>query len=147
VNNSNVPKPHTNMITKGLSCKQIIISMDSNNLKFLSLSGEYIVNLNHTLKSIKSDVIVDFIRSDYRELIIVSNKVASPSDICVINNYVKNTQLLQSKSYLKILGILYLIENTNTPIDSNILEGIIKATHIFKSLQNPMSARFHLSWI
>jgi len=147
VNNSNIPKPYINMTTKDPLHKQIIIPMGSNNLKkFLSSSGKHIVNLNCVLKGIKSDVIIDFIRSDYRELIIISNKVASPSNICVINNYVKNTnnldfndvqdtQLPQSKSYLKILGILYLIENTNTPIDLNILEEIIKATHVFNNIK------------
>ena len=147
VNNSNVPKPHINITTKDLSCKQIIISMGSDNLKkFLSSSSKHVVNLNHALKDIKSDVIIDFMRSDYRGLIIVSNKVASSSDIYVINNYVKNinnldlnnvqdARLPQSKSYLKILGILYLIENTNTPIDLNVLEGIIKATHVFNNIK------------
>jgi len=130
------------MTTKDPSHKQIIIPIGSNNLKkFLSLSNKHIVNINHALKGIKSDVIIDFIRSDYRRLIIVSNKVVSPSTICIINNYVKNTnnlnfnnvqdtQLPQSKSYLKILGIPYLIKNINTPINLNVLEGIIKATHV-----------------
>jgi len=148
MNNSNVSKLYIiNMITKGLLCKQIIVPMGSNNLKkFLSSSGKHIVNLNCALKGIKSDIIVDFIRSDYRELIIVSNKVVSPSDIYFINNYVKNAnnldfndvkdaQLPQSKSYLKILGIPYFIENTNTPIDLNVLEGIIKATHVFNNIK------------
>jgi len=121
--------------------------MDSDNSKkFLSLSNKYVINFNHALKGIKLEVFVDFIRSDYRGLIIVSNKVTSSSDISVINNYVKNTnnlnindiqnaQLPQSKFYLKILGILYLIENTNTPIDSNVLEGIIKVTHVFNDIK------------
>ena len=117
------------MTTKGSSYKQIIIPMGSDNLKkFLLVSGNYVINLNYALKGIKSEVIIDFIKSDYRKLIIVSNKVASLSDISVISNYVKNTNnmdsndvqdahFLQSKSYLKILGIPYLIKNTNTPID------------------------------
>ena len=83
------------MTTKDLSCKQIIVLMDSDNLKkFLFLSGEHVVNFNHALKDIKLDIIVDFIRSDYRGLIIVFNKVAFPSDICAINNYVKNANNL-----------------------------------------------------
>jgi len=135
------------MTTKDLLRKQIIISMGSNNLKkFLSLSDKYIVNLNYALKDIKSDVIIDFVRFDYKRLIIVFNKVVSPSNICVINNYVKNTNNLnfndvqdawlpQSKSYLKILGIPYLIKNINTPIDLNVLEGIIKATHVFNDIK------------
>jgi len=79
-------------------------------------------------------------------IIVVSNKVAAPFDMNIINNYIKNSdnldvrdiqdaQLSQSKSYLKILGIHYLIENTNTPIDSNIMEGIIKASYIFNDIK------------
>lgn len=147
VNNLNIFKLHINMTTKGLLCKQIIVPIGSDNSKkFLSLSSKHVINLNHALKGIKSEVFVDFIRSNYRGLIIVSNKVMSPFNISVINNYVKNTnnldindvqdaQLPQSKSYLKILGIPYLIENTNTPIDSNVLEEIIKATYIFNDIK------------
>ena len=135
------------MTTKGPSRKQIIIPMESDNSKkFLSTSGDHVSNINCALKGIKSDVVIDFIRSDYRGLIIISNKVAAPSDISVINKYVKNsndldvndiqdTRLPQSKSYLKILGIPYLTENTNTLIDSNIIESIIKASHIFNDIK------------
>jgi len=50
-------------------------------------------------------------------------------------NNVQGTQLLQSKSYLKILSILYLIGSTNTLINTNIIETIIKTTHIFNNIQ------------
>ena len=99
VNNSNIPKLCINMTTKGSSCKQIIIPMDSNNLKkFLFLSDEHVVNLDCALKGIKSDVIIDFIRSDYKGLIIVSNKVVFPSNIYVINNYIKNANSMMFKT-------------------------------------------------
>ena len=135
------------MITKDLSWKQIIVPIGSNNLKkFLSSSSKHVINLNCALKGIKLEVFVDFIRSNYRGLIIVFNKIMSLSNISVISNYVKNTNNLdvnnvqdawlpQSKSYLKTLGILYLIENTNTSINSNVLEEIIKATHVFNNIK------------
>ena len=114
--------------------------------KFLLLSGDHVTNINHALKSIKSDVIIDFVRSDHRGLIVVSNKIMVPSDMSIINNYIKNSdnldikdiqdaQLPQSKSYLKILGILYLIKNTSTPIDFNVIEDIIKASYIFNNVK------------
>ena len=114
--------------------------------KFLLLSGDYVTNINHALKSIKSDVIIDFVRSDHRGLIVISNKIMVPSDMSIINNYIKNSdnldikdiqdaQLPQSKSYLKILGILYLIKNTSTSIDFNVIEDIIKASHIFNDVK------------
>jgi len=65
-----------------------------NSKKFLSTSGDYVININHALKGIKSDVVIDFIRSDYRGLIIVFNKVTAPSDISIINKYVKNSNNL-----------------------------------------------------
>jgi len=43
-------------------------------------------------------------------------------------------QFPQSKFYLKIIGIPYLIENTNTLINSSVLEIIIKNLHIFNNV-------------
>jgi len=37
----------------------------------------------------------------------------------------------QSKSYLKILGIPYFIEDTNLSITSDIIESVIQSTYIF----------------
>ena len=148
VTGSNTPvKMHINMTTKGPSHKQIIILMGSDNIRmFMTTAGDYVININRTLKGIKSDVIADFIRSDFRGLIVVANKVPASSNISIINNYIKNSFgsdvnniqdacLPQSKSYLKILGIPYLMENTNTPMDSNVMENIIKASHIFNDIK------------
>jgi len=73
------------------------------------------------------------------------NSIASASNLQVIENYVKNVndiiseniqapRLPQSKSYLKIIGIPYLIENTNIPINSEFVKTIIKLSHIFNDL-------------
>jgi len=62
-----------------------------------------------------------------------------------LKKYVKNTNLvdaakvniphfLQPKSYLKIIGILYLLENTNTPILTDVVKSIIKSNHIFNNI-------------
>jgi len=40
----------------------------------------------------------------------------------------------QSKSYLKILDILYIIEDTNTPVSSKIVEQILQFTYIFNNV-------------
>jgi len=50
------------------------------------------------------------------------------------SNNIQFIYLLQSKSYLKILGILYLIESTNTQINSSVIELVIKSTHIFNNI-------------
>jgi len=47
------------------------------------------------------------------------------------SNNVMSSRLLQSKSYLKILGIPYLWEDTNLSVTPNIIERVIKSTHIF----------------
>jgi len=59
-----------------------------------------------------------------------------PSILNIVEKYIKDLnnvdlsnimslRLPQSKSYLKILGILYFVEDTNLPIISNIIEWII----------------------
>ena len=74
---------------------------------------------------------------------IVTNKVILPLDLKVIENFVKNVdnvnsedieapRLPQSKSYLKIIGISYFLENTNVSITSDFVESIIK--YIFNNL-------------
>ena len=63
----------------------------------------------------------------------------------MIEKYVKNVNsininkfniswLPQSKSYLKIIGIPYLLENTNTSTSADIVESIIKSNHIFNNI-------------
>lgn len=146
INNPAKPKPHINMMTKSLLQKQIIISIGSKNIsKFIKYSDNHITNINHALKEIKSDTFTDFIHANYHGLIITSNKVASLLDLEVMESYIKNANsvntndvqsayLLQSKSYLKILRILYLIKGTNTSINSNMMETVIKSTHIFNNI-------------
>jgi len=78
-------------------------------------------------------------------IIITTNKVVTPLDLQIIEYYVKNvnnieannveaSKLPQSKSYLKILGIPYLLENSNTPISVDVVKRIIKENHIFNNI-------------
>ena len=134
------------MTTNGLSKKKVIISINDDNKKnFIEKSSLYVTNMNRALKNIKTEVMVDFIWSDSRGIIIVTNKVALSLDLQMIKNYVKNAKhinvdevkaprLLQSKSYLKIIGISYLQENTVTLITSSVVEDIIKKNHIFNNI-------------
>ena len=75
----------------------------------------------------------------------MTNKIVLNSELQMVENYIKNanciiivgiktSRLPQSKSYLKIIGILFLQENTNTPINSSIIENIIKKNHIFNNI-------------
>jgi len=71
--------------------------------------------------------------------------VASSSNLQTIENVIKNMenlnsddietlQLSQSKSYLKIMGILFFIKNTNILISVDFVEIAIKSNHIFDNL-------------
>lgn len=94
--NSSKPKMHINMTTKKPLWKQIIIPMDSNNISiFMRTSGEHVSSMNCALKSVKSNNFVNFIHSDHWDLIVISNKVASPSDLLVIKSYIKKSKLYE----------------------------------------------------
>ena len=82
---------------------------------------------------------MDFIHINHCSLIFSANKVATPFNLFVVKNYIKNTisvdlNNIQSKLYLKILYIPYLSEETNMPINLSIVESIIKNTHIFSNI-------------
>jgi len=53
---------------------------------------------------------------------------------CIKIDSVKVPYLSQSKSYLKIIGIPYLVENTNTSITADVVEAIIKRNNIFNNI-------------
>jgi len=113
------------------------------------------------LKNIKSDIRADFVRTDQHGIIIIMNKVASTSDLQMVENYVKNVDYLdskdikilylpQSKSYLKIIGILYLMENTDIFINSSVVKSILKTTissRIFHLLRSLELSRYYPSQI
>ena len=107
------------MIIKGPLKKQVIVPMNSNNIKkFMNKSSSHVLNLNRALKNIKLEIMVNFIQLDSMSITIITNKVTLASDLQSIENYVKTANhidlaevevlcLSQLKSYLKIIGILY----------------------------------------
>jgi len=113
------------MTTKDPSQKQVIIPMDNEVAKrYLKDAGIHIININCILKNIKSNIITDFIRVDDKEIVITTNNIASPSNLQEIEKCIKNLltndteqvfspRLPQSKSYLKIIGILYISKYSN----------------------------------
>ena len=97
------------------------------------------------LKNVKLEILVNFIWSDNKGIIVITNNITAISDLNIIEKYVKNlnntdsnniisSRLLQSKSYLKILGISYCVEDTNLPINIDIVERVIQITHIFNNI-------------
>jgi len=82
-----------NMTTKGLSRKQIIIPMNKENAEILASKADFhITNVNRLLKNTKSDIVVDFIRLNNKSITIMTNKVANPLDLKVMNNYFTNVE-------------------------------------------------------
>ena len=97
--NSGKVKLKINITTKGFLRKQIIVPIDnSNKSKFMLSSSTYITNINNILKNIKIDVRVDFVMSKPLGIIITMNKVASLSDTYIIENYIKNTEYIDSNN-------------------------------------------------
>jgi len=134
------------MTMKDPSRKQVIIPMNNDNQKsFIEDSNNYVTNLNRVLKNIKSDILVNFIHQEQSGITIITNKVVLTLDLQTIKKYVKSAnhieangvdvpRLPQSKSYLKIIGILYLREYIFTFITSDAVEDIIKKNHIFNNI-------------
>ena len=105
----------------------------------------HVTNINQALKSIKFNTCTDFICVDNKDVIILTNNVASNFDLQEIEKYVKNSLdinndsisspwLPQSKSYLKIVGILYFVDKSNTHISSKDIEHILKNNYIFNDI-------------
>ena len=86
------PKLRIQMTTKSPSRKQIIHLMSGNNsAAFLKNLSAHISNLNKLLGNAKTEVMVDFIRSNLIRLVIVTNKVAVQSDLQIIDQYMKKS--------------------------------------------------------
>jgi len=147
VNGQDKPKLHIRMTTKGPSRKQIIIPMSSDNISsFMKNTSSNVANLNRELCNAKTNVLVNYIRSDNTGVIIVTNKVVQQSDLSIIDRYVKNSndinalqvedsRLPKSKSYLKITRIpFYPYANSQEKLSSSDVETILKQNHIFNNI-------------
>jgi len=83
------------MTTKEPSRKQIIVPMNGDNImKFMKESSHHISNINRALRNVKSNVLVNFIYSDFLGIMVVTCKVTSSSDLQVIENYIKNVNCI-----------------------------------------------------
>jgi len=86
------PKPCIQMTTKGPSRKQVIILMGNDNISnFMRNFLVHVSNINRSLRNTKSEVLMDFIHSDFLGIMIVTNKVSLQSDLLIIENYVKSS--------------------------------------------------------
>ena len=117
------------------------INSANNFIKNLSI---HVININRALKNIKSNIMADFICVDNKNIVITTNNITSfldlqamekyvKSTVCIETNHVESPRLLQSKSYLEIIGIPYLSEHTNSCITSNDVKKILKSNYIFNN--------------
>ena len=146
INNLGKLKSKINMTTKSPLRKQIIIFMGSDNRsRFMALSSNHITNINKALTNIKLDVRADYVHLDQNGIVIITNKITFVLDLQIVENFVKNIEhidlddietsyLPQLKFYLKIIGIPYLLENTNMLINSGCVKSILKANYIFNNV-------------
>ena len=73
--------------------------MSTDNIKkFMEFFSNHIVNINRILKSIKLDTFVNFIHSKYQDLIVITNKMSSLSDINIVENYIKNVYIVDNSN-------------------------------------------------
>jgi len=115
-----VPKPYfskMNMTTKGLSRKHVIVLISEDNSNTLFQSADMHINImNRQLLNAKSGISINCICPSWNGITLTTNKVARASDFIVMEKYLKNLEninsnnnlvpcLLQSKSFLKILGV------------------------------------------
>ena len=141
------PKPHIQMTTKSPSRKQVIIPMSgNNNSTFMKNSSLHVININRRLKNAKSKVLVDYIWSDPLGITIITNKVSQQLDLQIIDQYVKNSndintlqveepRLPQSKSYLKIISIPFFpYGNAQDHLMSSDVKMILKQNQIFNNI-------------
>jgi len=143
---STKPKLRINMTIKGPSHKQITVPMSVElSKKFIKDSSMHVININHALKGINSKMIVDFICVEDKSIVITTNKISSNSDLQEIEKYIKNSfsseveqisspRLPQSKFYLKIVGILYINDVTNSHFSSDDVKSILRSNHIFNNI-------------
>jgi len=54
-------------------------------------SNTYIANINKLLKNIKSEILVNFIQSDNKGIIVTTHNITTTSDLNIIEKYVKDT--------------------------------------------------------
>ena len=113
---------------------------------FIKNSSLHVSNINRQFQNAKSEILVDYIRAELLGITVVTNKVAQPLDLMLIDQYVKNSsdinalqveesRLPKSKSYLKIIGIPYYPHtNFQERLTSSDIKLILKQNQIFDNI-------------
>ena len=147
INGSSKPKPKIQMTTKGPLRKQVIILISKDNVNaFIKSSLLHVSSMNCQFQNAKSKTLVDYIRAEPLGITVVTNKVAQPSDLMLIDQYIKNSnkvnalqveelRLSKSKLYLKIIGISYYSHNNSQErLTSSNIKEVLKQNQIFDNV-------------
>ena len=133
-----------NMTTREPSRKEVIILMANHIAELIINSAHiHITNVNKCLKNSKSDIITDFIQSTNNGIIINTNKPTNNLNLSTIEKYLKSIQninsnsikslcLPKSKSYMKIIGLPYKIDQDI--ISPDYIKSVLKETHLFNGV-------------
>ena len=133
-----------NIMTRGLSRKEVIIPIAKHIAELIVNSAHiHITNINKCLRNSKSDIVADFIQSTNNGIIITTSKPANNLNLATIEKYLKSIQnvnsdsiespcLPKSKSYMKIIGLPYKINQD--VIFPDFIEGVLKETYLFKGV-------------
>ena len=85
------------MTTKGPSRKHIIIPMSSENVSsFMRNSSLNVANINRELQNARTDILVDYIKSDNTGIVVTTNKIAQQSNLAIIDRCVKKSNDINS---------------------------------------------------
>ena len=115
----------------------------SNTEVILNQANFLIVNINKHLKKTNLNTIADFIYLENNRVIITTCQAIFAWDMSIIEKYVKEiidsknidtSWLSKLKLYLKILGLSYILENTNLLITSELVKEVIKEIHLFNDV-------------
>ena len=132
------------MTTRGPSRKEVIIPIANHIAELIINSAHtHITNVNKCLKNSKSDIITNFIQSTNNGIIITTNKLANDLNLSTIKKYLKSIQnvdsnsieslcLPKSKSYMKIIGLSYKIDQD--AISPDYIKGVLKEIHLFNGV-------------
>jgi len=89
------------MMTKDPLRKQIIILMSTNNTERIMVqSNSYIANINRLLKEVKSKILADYICSNNKGIVITTNKIATSSNLNIVEKYMKELNNINSNDIM-----------------------------------------------
>jgi len=128
--------------------------------KYTKDASIHTISINHVLKTIKSNIMANFICVKNKDIVISTNNVALPSDLQEIKKCVKSLllndtdqisspRLSQSKSYLKIVEISTWTRNQTYTSYLKTLRKFSRAITFSMTSFLPLGlelSKFHKNW-